>query len=184
MPMFKMDNRLEYLGRSLLVEALLSSFLSGLIGISDHKNSKSFGNKSSALSFKAKVNLLLDMKVFDKSDDWKLEKFMEIRNQFVHNLDAVSYEVCTNLIQGAQSKLLKEYPQEQTLSIEEQLRNSSLELANNVQKIIKKVFNKALSNALQKDLKKAMPSSLLLQRKHLKYFKRKPCQAMIQTKFQ
>jgi hypothetical protein len=142
--MFGMDNRSSFLGMSLLVEASLSKFLSGLLDISDSNNSLSFGNKSSALSFRAKVNLLLDMKVFDKNDNWKLEKFMEIRNQFMHNLDASTYEKCFGFLSGAQEKLLKEYPQDKNLPIEDQLRIASQKLASETLDIVQKVFSAAI----------------------------------------
>lgn len=126
---------------SLLIEASLSKFLSKLFDIPDSDNSISFGNKSTALSFRTKVNLLLDMKVFDKNDNWKLEKFMEIRNQFMHNFEASSYEKCFSFLSGAQEKVLKEYPQDKKLPLEAQLKIASQKLAFEVLNIVQKVFS-------------------------------------------
>ena len=53
--------------------------------------SKPLGNTSSALSFSQKVNLLLDYKSITKEEKLKLESFMNIRNQFMHNQSADSY---------------------------------------------------------------------------------------------
>jgi hypothetical protein len=114
------------------------------LDISDSNNSISFGNKSTALSFRAKVNLLLDMKVFDKNDNWKLEKFMEIRNQFMHNFDASTYEKCFSFLSGAQEKLLKEYPQDKNLPLEDRLRIASQKLASETLDIVQKVFSAAI----------------------------------------
>ena len=144
--MLSTGKRAEYLKFSLLVEDYISSYLSSLIGVKEAKESISFGNKSSSLSFQAKVNLLLDMEVLDKKNDkWKLQKFMEIRNQFMHNIDADNCETCISFINGAKDKLLKEYPQDENLAIEDQLRQASLALANEALLMTKKVFIKLLS---------------------------------------
>lgn len=53
---------------------------------------KTLGNKSSSLSFKNKVDFLYDLDRIRKDEYNKLILFMEIRNQFIHNKDAISFE--------------------------------------------------------------------------------------------
>ncbi len=48
-------------------------------------DSKTLGNKSSSLSFKNKIDLLYDIDDLTKEEYTSMLKFMEIRNQFIHN---------------------------------------------------------------------------------------------------
>jgi hypothetical protein len=48
-------------------------------------DSKTLGNKSSSLSFKNKIDLLYDIDDLSKEEYTSMLKFMEIRNQFIHN---------------------------------------------------------------------------------------------------
>jgi len=57
-----------------------------------NKDTKTLGNKSSAFSFKAKIDLLYDLEEIDKTEYSQLMKIMEIRNQFAHNHNATSFE--------------------------------------------------------------------------------------------
>ena len=75
------------------------------------KESKSLGNTSSSLSFNQKVNLLLDNKSITKEEKLKLESFMNIRNQLMHNKDADSYEKAVDYISGLKNRLKKIYPE-------------------------------------------------------------------------
>lgn len=157
--MFGMDNRASCLSSSLLIEKSLSAFLSSLLDIKDEENSLSFSNKTSALSFRAKVNMLLDMNVFDKKEDnWKLEKFMEIRNQFMHNFEASTFEKCYSYVSGAQNKILKEYPQDATLPLEEQLKKATGKLASECLDIVQKVFKRTLEKKVSESNKVALAS--------------------------
>lgn len=74
--------RLTVLNYSLKLENISSTSLAFILDIENGeiKNSKSLGNKSSSLSFNQKVNLLLDNKSINKSEKFKLESFMAIRN--------------------------------------------------------------------------------------------------------
>lgn len=56
------------------------------------KDTKTLGNKSSAFSFKAKIDLLYDLEEIDRTEYSQLLKIMEIRNQFAHNHNAVTFE--------------------------------------------------------------------------------------------
>lgn len=54
-------------------------------------DSKTLSSKSSSLSFKNKIDLLYDIDDIDKDDYGLLLKFMEIRNQFIHNPNCNSF---------------------------------------------------------------------------------------------
>jgi len=124
--------RKEILTYSLMIEGLTSAFLSGLLGIKDQKNSRTLGNKSSSLSFNNKIDLLIDIGALRGDTKSKFQTFMEIRNQFMHNLEASNYEKCFSFMPDKITFLLKQYPQAQNLNKEEQLKNATLELANEV----------------------------------------------------
>src|ERR1700733_14383622 len=55
------------------------------------QDSKTLGNSSSALPFKSKIDLLYDLEELDKIEYTHLLKLMEVRNQFAHNPNAVSF---------------------------------------------------------------------------------------------
>jgi hypothetical protein len=54
--------------------------------------SKTLDNKSSSLSFKNKIDLLYDIDDLNKEEYTSLIKFMEIRNQFIHNPNCNSFQ--------------------------------------------------------------------------------------------
>lgn len=122
------SSRNIFLEASVAIEDTLSLLLSILLGVKERKKSKSFGTKSTALSFNAKFNLLLDMDCIGKENTWKFQKFMEMRNQFAHNVDATTFEKCFEFVEG-KDKLLSSYPHDKSLPLEERLRNVSVDLA-------------------------------------------------------
>jgi hypothetical protein len=78
-------------------EHIVNVILAKLLGINPEE-SRSFGTSSQALSFNAKVNLLLDLKQLDKLQREKFQIFVEIRNKFAH-LNAVdTFEKCFSLL--------------------------------------------------------------------------------------
>jgi hypothetical protein len=102
------------------------------------KDSKSLGNSSSSLSFNQKINLLLDNKSITKEEKLKLEAFMNIRNQFMHNKDADSYLNAISHISGLQNRLKKYYPDFfQASDLEKNLENCVTELYNDSLRILR-----------------------------------------------
>lgn len=114
--------RVKVLETALLFENLVSSFLALLLDI-DVENSKTLGNSSSSISFNNKVDLLLDIKTIDKATKTKFTSFMNMRNQFMHNIKATSFNDCINKINGLEKWLLKTYPQDEDILIEQRLEN-------------------------------------------------------------
>src|SRR6266446_5696534 len=92
------EKRLDVLEAALTMEHLTSAFLTSLLGIKDWQGSKVFGNKSGCISFNQKIDLLIEIGALSKDLRTKYQTFMEIRNQFMHNINAESYEKCLSLI--------------------------------------------------------------------------------------
>jgi len=106
------------------IEHSISAVLSTLLDISIGE-SKTLGNKSSALSFKNKMDLLTDINALNRSDAKLFELFASIRNQFAHNIQVSTMAECCTFIDGLENNLLKKYsPQAQTTDRETQLQHS------------------------------------------------------------
>ena len=99
-----LELRTEILKDSLEIEAKLSKLLMILLDIKENDN-KSLGHKGSALSLKSKVDLLYDINKINKDLYNKLIMFMEIRNQFIHNIDSDSFKIVLKRI-GKEKKLI------------------------------------------------------------------------------
>jgi uncharacterized protein YktA (UPF0223 family) len=127
--------RTNILFNALMVENLTSAFLGRLLGISDVENSKTLGNKSGSLSFNQKVDLLIEIGALSKDEKKKFQTFMEIRNQFMHNLQAKTYQDCFAFLDGKEAFLIKLYKPDKTLSKEKQLEFITQELCNDVVKL-------------------------------------------------
>lgn len=137
-----MQIRSNVLEVSLLFEALTSAFLAALLDI-DAKSSKTMGNTSKALSFDAKVQLLTDMKSMGKEEASKFQDFMEIRNQFMHNAQSQSYVLCFDqCLSGKGSKLLKNYPQNDSLELEAKYKECFNDLSSEILGILLKLVDK------------------------------------------
>ncbi|NOQ24457.1 MAG: hypothetical protein GQ564_03765 [Bacteroidales bacterium] len=103
------DKRTKILEYSLMLEEFVSYELAHLLDITNFKTSKSLGNTASSLSINQKLNLLLDVENITKREKTTIENFMSIRNQFMHNIDAISYSYVINKIDGLENKLKKQY---------------------------------------------------------------------------
>lgn len=140
---FGVETRKLVLKESLRIEHNLSNYLCSILEI-DQEESKLFGNKSTSLSFNTKVLLLLDMKFIDKTDRDKLQAFMEIRNQFMHNIKATTFEKCFNILDGTKNFLVKSYPEFKNKNTEEDLEELFFTFSKDIRDILKKVFDKLL----------------------------------------
>jgi hypothetical protein len=85
-----LEVRTTVLEHSLKLENALNKILIGIIDVKS-SDPKTLGHKSSALSFSSKANLLYDLEKITKEEYSLLFCFMEIRNQFIHNLDSDSF---------------------------------------------------------------------------------------------
>lgn len=82
--------RIKILSKSLEIEDGLSNILKEIIKV-PKVDTKTLGNQSSSLSFKTKADLLYDLDRITKDEYNRLILFMEIRNQFIHNIHANSF---------------------------------------------------------------------------------------------
>lgn len=89
---------------SLKIEDSISKVLRELLEIEENDN-KSLGFKGSALSFKNKVDILLDIGHITKEKYGEFIMFMEIRNQFIHNIDSNSFKIVLDRV-NKKKKLL------------------------------------------------------------------------------
>lgn len=90
--------RTKVIEKAVGFEELISQLLSLLLEI-DKNESISFGNKNIALSFNAKINLLIDLKFIPKEISKDFQLFAEIRNKFAHVLYVDSFVKCFQLIE-------------------------------------------------------------------------------------
>lgn len=126
-----MNKRNFILQISLIMEGMTSAFIGGLLGIKNIEGSRTLGHKGSSLSFKNKIDLLMDIGAIDGQLFNKFQVFMEIRNKFAHVMGATTYEDCLALTDKT-DWILKQYPQEPTLSKEQQLQSAVVALASEV----------------------------------------------------
>jgi hypothetical protein len=159
--------RKDVLLSALYLEGFVSYFLAGLLNVKDVENSYSFGHTSKSLSFNQKVNLLIDIGALNKADQNKFITFMEIRNQFMHNLNAKTYELCLSYLAGRDKFLLKTYPQNSSIAREKQLEGAVSDPTNDVMKltisVVDKIKDKAGQDAkadIYKDLLEILESSI------------------------
>jgi hypothetical protein len=135
--------RLKILSNSIDFEYLVSKALCTLLDI-DIETSSAFGNKSSSLSFFAKIGILLDMKTIDKEDKKVLVAYMEIRNKFMHDFHCTSFINCFKTLSSTMNYLKKKYNPSEDMELEEQYDfcfNQLAEESANI--IVVKVLSKA-----------------------------------------
>lgn len=87
---FNIKLRSRIIERALILEKLSSEVLKILLRLI-YVDTKTLSNKSSSLSFKNKIDLLYDLGAITKDQHNYFGKFMELRNQFAHNIDCSSY---------------------------------------------------------------------------------------------
>ncbi len=166
--------KVEVLQTSLLLENMTSNFLAALIGINKSPlDTYSFGNRSMALSFNQKILLLIDIGALESSTRVKFLTFMAIRNQFMHNILATSYEVCIkNCLSKEDGNYMTKYVQKKEEETDEQhLKRSVDELSNDVLKTTGNLLEKLktkMGNEMHDELKRLLFDDLLSNVKHQK----------------
>jgi CRISPR/Cas system CSM-associated protein Csm2 small subunit len=98
--------RAKVIEKAVGFEELISQLLSLLLEV-DKNESISFGNKNIALSFNAKINLLIDLKFIPKEISKDFQLFAEMRNKFAHVLYVDSFVKCFELIERREYFLKK-----------------------------------------------------------------------------
>ena len=84
--------RREVIEYSLNTEKVVNDLILSILGILvEGKETKLFGSKS-GLTFRNKIDLLLDLDILSKEENINLELFMMIRNRFLHDIECNSFE--------------------------------------------------------------------------------------------
>ena len=125
---------------SLQIEAQISQILGIILNI--REPSRSLGNNSSSLSLNQKVNLMLDTGYFEKEDTKHIIVFMEIRNQFMHNVRAKSFIDCLGYLNGRKNFLKKTYSNEiedEEKSLEQCWTDLTADVLSSLKEAIKKI---------------------------------------------
>jgi hypothetical protein len=101
--------RIQVLTNSLRLEQSASNILKAILRILKQKT-KTLDNKSSSLSFKNKVDLMHDLNELSKEEYDNLIKFMEIRNQLIHNHECTSFLKLSETNPELSNFLKKKFP--------------------------------------------------------------------------
>lgn len=101
--------RIQVISTVLRLEQISSEVLKSIFRIFNN-STKTLGHKSSALSFKTKVDLLHDLGELEPLEYSHLIKLMEIRNQFTHNHNVISFESLDNYDDQINKYLMKHCP--------------------------------------------------------------------------
>lgn len=166
-----MENRMYILERALVLEFFVSVHLAGLLGVQDRRESYLFGNKSSNLSFDSKINLLCDIGIFCEDEKKKFHQFKPIRNKFMHALEVITFEECSNQLPGLEKYLFKNYPQDESLTKEVRLKKSVDELCQELISLRSKLERNLFEKFENEQKAKMNEEAISLIAKHLENFK-------------
>ncbi len=97
--------RSEILEYSLNIEKEINNLLLLFLGIyTDYKSTRLFGNKPN-ISFKNKIDLLFDLQILSKEENYNFELLMNFRNKFLHDIECNSFsQVLTQFDNGIRNK--------------------------------------------------------------------------------
>lgn len=118
-----MSLRSKVIGQVIRLEQMSSSVLKVIFRMAKN-DSKTLNNGSSSLTFKTKIDVLLDLEEINNEEYKNLIKLMEIRNQFAHNPYASSFESLDQFLPGIKNYLLKSYSSEINSDSETELKKS------------------------------------------------------------
>ncbi|MDA3615940.1 hypothetical protein [Polluticaenibacter yanchengensis] len=135
----KFENRQVAIEKTLIIESLTSKLIKHMMGLDLHGNTKTLDNKSSSISLRAKIDLLMDCGKLDKLTYINLSHIMSIRNQFAHNFECDNFEDLPKFIDGIDKPLLKYCP-EKTSSTEENLKNGFLNMIDQAFQFLRNEF--------------------------------------------
>ena len=134
--------RSKILSQALYTENGVNGLLVGHLGIFDREKTKNFGNKA-GISFKSKIDLLLDLDILTKEEHFNLDLQMIFRNKFLHDLDFNSFEYAVKNVDKSVIKKLEKFiedPEEK--DIEEKYGTAYFHLYGFNAKMLHKKFEK------------------------------------------
>lgn len=100
-----LELRKEIIEIALTIEDAINKLLTTYLHVYN-ENLRAFGNKNSGLSFKNKIDILVDIGVLNKPEHFKFLTLMEFRNQFMHNIDCNSFEKAIEILGADREKHL------------------------------------------------------------------------------
>ena len=103
-----LELRSEILEASLNLENAINELIVALLLIEKQKR-KAISNKSGNLTFKIKIDLLFDLDIIDSEEHQKLLLLMELRNQFLHNLECNSFLKAISFLGSDKGKKLLKF---------------------------------------------------------------------------
>jgi hypothetical protein len=113
--------RQDILEQSLHIESMINQLLLVFLNI-NKIGTKTLSNKSSSLSFKNKIDLLYDLDRLTKPEYTKFILFMEIRNQFIHNIDCSTFLILFNILGNDRRLALLKYENPRDANLDEEIR--------------------------------------------------------------
>jgi hypothetical protein len=144
-----LDTRRFVLMLSIPFENQISTVLEYLLDLDS--DNESFSNKSGNIPLELRLKLLYDLKALDKRvDKPKIQQFVAIRNQFVHNENANSFVDCAKFLDGMEGYLRKNYKFDEKKTTEENLKNTYFSLAADCSKISMKLFSIVLNKVQER----------------------------------
>ena len=97
----------EILECSLHIEKEINNLTLFLLGIySDNNKTRVFGNRQ-GITFKNKIDLLYDLQVLSKEENFDFELLMIFRNKFLHDIDCSSFRSVFEQVDGIKNKFKK-----------------------------------------------------------------------------
>lgn len=122
-----MELRCYVLYHALHIETITQMMLGTLLHV-DQKKSKAFGHTSSAIGFDTRVQVLMELGALTEEERTKLSYFLKFRNQLMHNVNANTVSECLRFMDMKESTFLKHFPQDTSLSKDQQLLNALIDL--------------------------------------------------------
>lgn len=156
-----MELRSWVISQVLRLEQTSSSLMRAILRMFK-ENPKTLGNQSSALSFKSKIDLLYDLEEIDATEYNHLIKMMEIRNQFAHNPNAVSFESLDEI-----SPQINKYLEKIEIDGLEEQENREIKLKLIFSEVFKRCAGKLLvteieyTSGIEKDIRKYINDSVV-----------------------
>lgn len=136
--------RSDILRYSLIIEKYINELLLTNLGIlCDSKTTRLFGSKA-GITFKNKIDLLFDIDVLSKEENFDLELLMIFRNKFLHLIDCDSFQsVISELDNGLKNKFKSYLTDGHSIDNEQSCKTACLNLfLKNIRVIIEKVKEK------------------------------------------
>lgn len=103
-----LDLRSRILEYSLLIEKSVNDLLLIFLGISFKKKTRLFGNRQ-GISFKNKIDLLFDLEILSKEENYDFELFMIFRNKFLHDIECNSFKIIFDKFDNSIKKKFQNY---------------------------------------------------------------------------